>query len=207
MVAWVEYRKDIGFGGRESLNGKSNDPKTRQSPMVKLLERLFNSSVDVQCSEGTACHLRYVAGYVSKASDALAFKRKESQGLSTWKQTYRLLCKRAPLLPEMAFEFAQLPLMRASFRGDNIFPPIPGSHAKNKHRLLYKLFLQDRKAYKDFLSVKIVGKQTPQLNISRSIEYARQFDVAPSWPNGPDGEPVLTRKVRGSRGAGSNKEP
>ena len=35
------------------------------------------------------------------------------------------LCKKAPLVPEMTFEFAQLPLMEASFRGATVYAPVP----------------------------------------------------------------------------------
>ena len=143
VVAWVTYSEArVGFGGPQSLSGKSSDRPADKSLLVQYLEGLFNASVDVQCGGGSACLLRYVAGYVSKASDALAFKSKEWQGQSTWRQTYRLLCKRAPLQPEMAIEFAGLPLMKASFRGETIYAPIPGSQAKNSSRDQYAGFLK-----------------------------------------------------------------
>jgi len=101
-----------------------------------LLEKLFHGSCDVQCGRGEHCMISYVAGYVSKASDSLTFKVKEAEhaNSSTWRTTYRLLCKRAPLMPEMAMDFAGLPLLDSSFRGKVLHAPVPGSQARNTHR-------------------------------------------------------------------------
>lgn len=104
--------------------------------------------MDVQCSTSSHCLLRYVAGYVSKASDALQFTRREAGGgaqageESRWAQVYRLLCKRPPLEQEMCLEFACLPLVKASFTGDDCFAPVPGSNAVNHSRHAYNAFQQ-----------------------------------------------------------------
>ncbi len=84
----------------------------------------------MQCGEhvDAAC-LNYVCGYASKASDALAFNSSEykSAGIlqRKWLTTYRLLTKRAPLLPEMAVYLCQLPLMVYSFQFTSLYAPVP----------------------------------------------------------------------------------
>ncbi len=84
----------------------------------------------MQCGEhvDAAC-LNYVCGYASKASYALAFKSSEykSAGIleHTWLSTHRLLTKRAPLLPAMAADLCQLPLMVYSFQLTPLYAPVP----------------------------------------------------------------------------------
>ena len=118
----------------ESMTGRSGTDK--KSPFVDLLEELFSSRADVQVGDGTHNLLRYVAGYVSKASDALQFSREQAHHAGTptdaskWRQTYRLLSKKSPMEQEMLMEFAGLPMVRHSFSGHAIYAPIPGSTAK-----------------------------------------------------------------------------
>ena len=69
---------------------------------VNYLLSLFGGcKVDVQLGSRW---LNYINGYIDKANDAMDFKVKEHfQDKDTnapWRQTYRLLCKKAPLLPK-----------------------------------------------------------------------------------------------------------
>ena len=88
-----------------------------RSNFLDLLERLFKSRADVQCGDGSHCLLRYVAGYVAKASDALQFNLKQLEGESTWRQAYRLLTKKSPTEQEIIMEFAGLSMVKHSFSG------------------------------------------------------------------------------------------
>ena len=133
------------------LCGRSNSDKS--SPFLRLLERLFNSRADVQCGDGTHVLLKYVAGYLAKASDALQFQAKQAQHAGKlggeWRQTYRLLSKRSPMEQEMTMEFAGLPMVKHSFSGLAIFAPIPGSTAKNDSRHHYEAYQHYLSASKD----------------------------------------------------------
>ena len=97
------------------ITGRTNTGKS--SAFLRLLEALFNSRADVQCGDGSHVLLRYVAGYLAKASDALQFQSKQahqgSEG-SQWRQTYRLLAKRSPMEQEMLMEFAGLAMVKHS---------------------------------------------------------------------------------------------
>eukprot|EP00972_Heterocapsa_arctica_P088274 13016719-Heterocapsa_arctica.AAC.1 len=141
VVAWVKLSAGAFTDAASRLCGRTG--KAHGSRLVSFLEAAFRASVDVQCGQGEHCMLRYVTGYVSKASDALVFKTKEaaeSGGTmhgSSWRQIYRMLCKSAPLQQEMAVQFAGLPLVLASFLGDSLFAPIPGSAAVNTSRHFY----------------------------------------------------------------------
>ena len=116
------------------------------SDFVHLLEEVFRSRADVQCGDGSHNLLQYVAGYVSKASDALSFSHPQAhrdgtpEEQSKWRQTYRLLCKRSPMEQEIVMEFAGLPMVKHSFSGVAIFAPIPGSKAKNSSRDQYSVY-------------------------------------------------------------------
>ena len=126
------------------LTGRTDTPE--QSPFLKLLEELFCSRADIQCGDGTHNLLRYVAGYVSKASDALTFSREQAHQPGTpsessrWRQTYRLLCKKSPMEQEIFMEFAGLPMVRHSFSGHALYCPIPGSSAVNSSRKQYLVY-------------------------------------------------------------------
>ncbi|CAE7621665.1 Usp17lc [Symbiodinium sp. CCMP2592] len=123
----------------EQVQGRTGE--RHHSALVRHLETLFNCRVDVQASEGRHNLMRYVMGYVQKASDALSFKTSEAcSDSTTWRTTYRLLCKKAPLEQELALEFAGLSMVRHSFLGANYYAPIPGSQAKNVSRSAYNAF-------------------------------------------------------------------
>ncbi|CAE7285846.1 Usp17le [Symbiodinium sp. KB8] len=122
----------------EDVNGRSGE---KHSAFLQLLEDVFKCRADVQAGDGSHILLRYVAGYVAKASDALQFQAKQSNDVdSTWRQTYRLLCKKAPTEQEIIMEFAGLSMVKHSFSGDSVFPPIPGSTSTNASRRLYELY-------------------------------------------------------------------
>jgi len=145
VVAWVRLVHGPFPDPAARLCGKTGERHV--SPLVTYLENVFRASVDVQCGRGEHCLLRYVTGYISKASDALQFKANvaaesgEAASASSWRTTYRMLCKSAPLQQEMALQFAAAPLIRASFLGDNLFAPIPGSKAVNSSRHVYNAYL------------------------------------------------------------------
>eukprot|EP00971_Amphidinium_carterae_P316350 6287959-Amphidinium_carterae.2 len=137
-VLWADLIKNVK---PDTLTGRTGEQ--HQSKMVKLLEQLFKCRVDAQCGDGSHNLLRYVAGYVAKASDALQFKSLEAlsgSDESRWRQTYRLLCKKAPLEQELVMEFAGLPMVRHSFTGEAVFAPIPGSKAENSSRHAYNAY-------------------------------------------------------------------
>ena len=206
VLAWVDYDVSPSWqGSLQWLTGRTSPPTNRSSPMVRYLERMFGSSVDVQCKEGSACLLRYVAGYVSKQSDALVFNAKEWQerdaagGTTAWRQIYRLLCKKAPLEPEMAVEFTSAQLMKASFRGTTLHAQIPGNRPRNDSRDCYNTYLAKR-------SPESIESYTTFGGDLSFIEFARKYQ------HHVDRDPVTgevlqyTATPRGQRGRGSNKE-
>ena len=145
-VLWADLLPGRSAG---SLAGRTGTPHA--SAFVALLERLFRSRVDVQCGDGSHNLLQYVAGYVSKASDALSFSHRQAQQQGTseeqskWRQSYRLLCKKSPMEQEITMEFAGLPMVKHSFSGHALFAPIPGSKTRNTSRdqyLLYQYYLR-----------------------------------------------------------------
>ena len=135
VVLWANLAE--GWSS-DDLNGRTDTKKT--SSFLELLERLFRCRADVQCGDGSHVLLRYVAGYISKAPDALQFKCYQAaahQDFSQWRQTYRLLAKKSPMEQELIMEFAGLSMVRHSFSGISLFAPIPGSKAKNSSRDMY----------------------------------------------------------------------
>ncbi|CAE7803623.1 UBP25, partial [Symbiodinium necroappetens] len=139
-----------------------------RSNFLDLLERLFKSRADVQCGDGSHCLLRYVAGYVAKASDALQFNLKQLEGESTWRQAYRLLTKKSPTEQEIIMEFAGLSMVKHSFSGHDVHAPIPGSAARNSSRHAYN-------AYQWYLT-----KSEDVFGCSRSysfVQWLRKFRV------------------------------
>ncbi|CAE8634707.1 unnamed protein product [Polarella glacialis] len=229
VLAWVRYR-DFKHLDPGRLAGRSNQTDKEKSELLQYLEQKFNSSVDVQCGNGNACLLRYVTGYVSKASDALTFKQKvyRQEDTTQWRQAYRLLCKRAPLVPEMAMEFAGLPLMEASFRGATIYAPIPGKglggasraglpakrkreggdqfkNAKSASRALYEEYLKYQQTMGAFAKREAVAQQPDKPQQRQAfISWARLNTVVKSSEDGH--ELVYQAKARGGHGAGKNKE-
>ena len=197
VVAWVVYDQP-----EQDLSGRSGQAEAK-SPLLLYLERLFDSRVDVQCQRGEHCLLSYVTGYLSKASDALAFSHKEWSSardlpLSQWRQTYRLLCKRAPLEPEIALEFAAAPLMQSSYRGASTYAPLPWPKAKRDNRSDLN---QARKHYLAYLQWNRTLE--PETKFGRKLSFAEWFRCY-SAVEGDNGQ--LASKERGTRGVGCNKE-
>ena len=87
------------------LEGRTGDYTS--SRFVDYLSALFGGcKVDVQLGSGW---LNYINGYTSKGSDAMDFRVKEhfkdADANAAWRQTYRLLSKKAPLLTEVYLAF------------------------------------------------------------------------------------------------------
>ena len=197
VVAWVTLVHGPFPDPAARLSGKTGEAHT--SRLVTYLESVFNASVDVQCGRGEHCLLRYVTGYVSKASDALNFKANvaaesgDATSGASWRQIYRMLCKNAPLQQEMAVQFGGMPLIRASFLGDNLFAPIPGSKAVNSSRHVYNAYLQ----------------RPPENEGDEAmafIDWARLHKVIVQKPEVENGEFHYEIKRRAERGVGSHKE-
>jgi hypothetical protein len=133
LCGWVKFRGGCSYSG--------NSSKGPLSQFVTMLAELFQSSIDVQCgaavdTEGDhdtigqlrAGLLNYVTGYNSKASDSLSWKSKEwasDLNNSKWLQCYRLLCKRAPLVPELVLDFSSKPMMIHTFSCAPLYAPLP----------------------------------------------------------------------------------
>ena len=103
--------------------------------------------MDVQLGSGW---LNYINGYVDKANDAMDFRVKkhyeDKEANAGWRQTYRLWCKKAPLLSEVYISMKKQPKMVRSFVTDVLYPVIPGRvdiHAPQatKHHRLYAAYL------------------------------------------------------------------
>ena len=124
----------------EDLTGRSNTDKS--TAFLKLLEQVFHCRADVQCGDSSHVLLKYVAGYLTKASDALQFQATQAQqeGKAEWRQTYRLLSKQSPMEQEITMEFAGLPMVQHSFSGTSVFAPVPGSAAQNESRRQYEAY-------------------------------------------------------------------
>ena len=101
-------------------------------------------SIDVQCSTGEHCMLRYVTGYVPKASNALRFgARDNNQGQGHIRRhVYRLMCRKSPMEQEMVMEFAGVHIVVSSFLRDSIYAPEPGSSASITCRDKYRAYLE-----------------------------------------------------------------
>ena len=116
--------------------------------LVEYLSALFGGcSVDVQLGSGW---LNYINGYVDKANDAMDFRVSkhyaDKEANAGWRQTYRLLCKKAPLLSEVYISMKKRPKMVRSFVTDVLYPVIPGRvdiHAPQatKHHRFYAAYL------------------------------------------------------------------
>ena len=216
VVAWVKYKAHMSAQDITNLSGRTGE---KTSPFVEYLERLFKSSIDVQCTEGSTCLLRYVTGYVSKASDAITFSGADAGTCSRWRQIFRLMCKKAPLVPEMTVAFAMLPLMKASFRSDSLHAQIPrtaaekairvantrapkrelDSDAAEKNRQNYS-----RRMYDAYL--------TAQKDVDQRLQHEAGMPRVPFLPwarkytiEKKDGHDAWTPKERGGHGAGKNK--
>ena len=80
------------------LSGRSGEDHT--SPMVTWFEKTFScGAVDIQTEQGSALLLRYVAGHLSKASDALHYTPQDKTAPSKtsaaiWRTVFRLLSRK-----------------------------------------------------------------------------------------------------------------
>ena len=162
MCAWVRFPENCHnpITGKNSHEGRSG--QSSSSPLLQLLEELFHGSVDIQCDNLGEQLLNYVTGYAAKAHDALEWKAREygkDLGNHKWLMVYRLLTKRAPLVPEMFIDYAQVPLMIHTYQTAQLYAPVPhyvqvvaGERLidgkkrlpANDHRLFYECFLQRR---------------------------------------------------------------
>jgi hypothetical protein len=135
-------------------------------------------------AQGGECHnnlLKYVTGYVAKASDALQFRSKDRQDSgnpqanSLWRQVFRMLSKRSPMEQEMAMDMANLSMVRASFTGACVHAPVPGSTAANNDRHLYNAFQQW--LVKDQVSLEGDDSKDPDPQKTNFLEWCRFFDI------------------------------
>ncbi len=172
VVLWADLQENWA---PEHLNGRSNTDKT--SAFLRLLEETFKCRADVQCGDGSHVLLKYVAGYLAKASDALQFQAKqaraEGEQASHWRQTYRLLSKRSPMEQEITMEFAGLAMVKHSFSGIEMFAPQPGSKAQNFARHHYDVYQHYMKQPADVFGA------AQDMNF---IQWLRKFRLASSDP-------------------------
>jgi hypothetical protein len=117
------------------LDGRTGDYET--SPFVNFLSSLFGGcNVDVQKGCGW---LNYINGYVGKGSDAMDFRVSEhyqdKDANAVWRQTYRLMSKRAPLLTEVYLSMKKRPRMMRTFLVDTLCPIIPGKVDLDSHKV------------------------------------------------------------------------
>ena len=136
----------IARNGRD-LTGRTGD--THPGVFVTYLSKLFGGcKVDVQLGSGW---LNYINGYVNKGQDSMDFRVKQhfkdKDTNAAWRQPYRLLCKKAPLLTEVYMAMKKRPMMERSFLTDVLCPVIPMKinvmeEAKTKHHLTYKAYLR-----------------------------------------------------------------
>ena len=204
VLVWCLFEDKFSLDGNApSLSGKTGGKRPSNPQLLEFLEKVFNARVDVQTENGHHNFLKYVTSYETKASDALQFKRKESeaQNQSDWRQVYRLLCKKAPLEPEMAIEFATKPLILTSFRGAHLYAPLPkpasalDPETKSNAQRLYDAYL-DRNLH-SIIDIARLGEASQQRNGSLSfIEWARVHKL---------NEHNQVIRAKPERGVGSNK--
>ena len=113
------------------------------SLLLRFLERFFAASIDIQAGDTNHCLLRYVAGYVSKASDCMLLPTltPERSSSASWKQVFRLLSRRTPMWQELALDFAGLPLVLTSFGALKLLLPSQDSKDDAVSTLIYKAYL------------------------------------------------------------------
>ena len=127
----------------EELQGRTGDYEV--SRFVNFLSYLFGGcKVDVQRGSGW---LNYINGYMDKAHDAMDFRvsehYKDKEANAPWRQTYRLMSKRAPLLTEVYLSMKKRPRMIRTFLTDTLCAIIPGkvnldSDNATRHHRMYK---------------------------------------------------------------------
>ena len=192
-VLWADF---LPGTDSQALCGRTG--AEHSSEFVRLLEQLFKCRVDVQCGDGNYVLMRYVAGYVSKASDALKFRATEAaSSMSTWRQVYRLLCKKSPLEQELIMEFAGLPMVLHSFTGCHLFAPVPGSAAKNSSRDFYE-------AYQQLLKAQEPSARSREAKSLCFMQWLRRYNVQLHGSRGPETSYVITQRAQRGRGAGKD---
>ena len=177
VLCWLQM-----LPGRHPSELTGRSKQKHSSAFVKMLESSFDCSADAQ---GGECHnnlLKYVTGYVAKASDALQFRSKDrqdpgnQQANSSWRQIFRLLSKRSPMEQEIAMDMANLSMVKASFTGACVHAPVPGSTAINNDRHLYNAFQQW--LVQDEISVEGDDASTdPDPLQTNFLEWCRFFDI------------------------------
>ena len=136
--------------------------------------------MDVQKGSGW---LNYINGYVDKASDAMDFRvsehYKDTETNAAWRQTYRLMSKRAPLLTEVYVSMKKLSRMMRTFLADTLCPIIPGkidldSEKATRHHRTYKAYLQ-LGAHKHSADARVAAPMTLAQGLQEQsfLEYCR----------------------------------
>ena len=129
LCAWVKFPKGVECPITHTHSYAGNSCRGPYSEFVMFLHKLLDVSIDLKCGNGlNESLLNYVAGYSSKASDSLAWKSADwtmDLGNNKWLQTYRLLCKRAPLVPEMIMDFTSMTFMKHTYPTDLLYAPLP----------------------------------------------------------------------------------
>ena len=129
----------------QDLTGRTDD--YCPGDFVSYLSELFGGcKVDVQKGSGW---LNYINGYVAKENDALDFRVTEHYGdketNAPWRQTMRLMSKKAPLLTEVYLSMKKAPRMIRTFLTDVLCPVIPGKgwdpEKATRHHKIYEAYL------------------------------------------------------------------
>ena len=132
----------IGRTGGYSRGAKLGQPVT--SEFHKFLEELFKCHVDVQWTTG---RLNYINGYTTKAYDAVDFRVNDmtaGSGDNKWLTIYRLICRQAVCIPQVALWFHECPPMIRSCRIQQCFPPIawPDLRKENDTEKMYSFYFE-----------------------------------------------------------------
>ena len=162
----------------EELEGRTGTLVT--SPFVDFLSKTFGGcKVDVQKGCGW---LNYINGYVDKASDSMDFRvsqhYQDKEAHAAWRQTYRLMSKRAPLLTEVYLSMKKRPKMMRTFLIDTLCAIIPGkvdldSDNATRHHQMYKAYLQRGNTHEKLVAVGIKNVHGTQ---SQSfLQYCRHW--------------------------------
>ena len=153
----------------DGLDLRGTSGQSHDSPIIRFLENIGFASVDVQYGEG---FLNYINGYTSKASDALDFRLKEHTAQDAshqWRMTYRLMCKHAPCVPEIACHFAGLQLMRRSFGIEPLYAPVPRTDIDLEQNTSLRL-------YGHYLKHWCPGGVVPMLQVTKNLlQWARTW--------------------------------
>ena len=104
---------------------------------------------------------------------------KDTEANAAWRQTYRLMSKRAPLLTEVYVSMKKLSRMMRTFLADTLCPIIPGkidldSEKATRHHLTYKAYLQ-LGAHKHSADARVAAPMTLAQGLQEQsfLEYCR----------------------------------